>query len=613
MARRSHDRKNVTYEEVIELFDFFRMAFAGAIIPCVENYLQKGDRIITLAKQRFAKKLQELEVTAFEELLFSVDPKNDWLIDAVGKKVIRPILKKVAIVDGRLDTSDELYSQMMDYLKEFNLSIDIPDYCQYKYRFKRALDSGDTMLCVSFQDKDLFLNIYGTKCYTHAKNNYNILFRNGDCVCDIAVFLSWLIVLAVFKKTIIEDKPSYKDYIDENRYTYYRRQSFNNLIPFLSSSVRGSLGISEEDYLTEVEYLLERPWLVPKNMEETFEKVKGIVPDGVRVDHIDEFYETMFDIVEDRVDNREYRTLREIPLLVSDEIVEQLFKYEPIEFMTKIPKTFCYSMLLNTGRRSHSQWAMPSHSNTIGCIVSEAFHRAHKKTHAKITELKELRKETSDYAKSFITKKNINKETLKAMEESPLNNYFGYVEFDNDVDLHKAADLTEEFIAVKETYLCGIDSSDNCIRFRKLGNHKALGLYYPGFKCLCVDISSPSSLLHEYAHLIDYCYGDLSKKSDFSEIRRAYERNLRSLMSEDKAFRELMCKGTKYGLDYYLKPTEVFARSFEIYCARVLELKNSLTPDVSGQVYPTNDTFVEMVKEYFDALLPILNQKEEGK
>lgn len=50
----------------------------------------------------------------------------------------------------------------------------------------------------------------------------------------------------------------------------------------------------------------------------------------------------------------------------------------------------------------------------------------------------------------------------------------------------------------------------NRFKVRKLGNHKALGLYYPEAKVLVVDVDSPSSFIHEYGHLLDYKFGKVS-------------------------------------------------------------------------------------------------------
>ena len=61
----------------------------------------------------------------------------------------------------------------------------------------------------------------------------------------------------------------------------------------------------------------------------------------------------------------------------------------------------------------------------------------------------------------------------------------------------------------------------NSIRFRKLGNHKAIGLYYPLIQCLCVDLRNTTSFIHELGHLIDHCMddgGQLSEQPAFFNV-----------------------------------------------------------------------------------------------
>ena len=119
-------------------------------------------------------------------------------------------------------------------------------------------------------------------------------------------------------------------------------------------------------------------------------------------------------------------------------------------------------------------------------------------------------------------------------------------------------------------------------------------------------------MLHEFAHLMDYCYGNLSTKSDFVSIRDSYECYIRKAMLEDPSFNAQMNGKTKYNLSYYLVPTEIWARCFELYCAKVLGVNNSLTPDTFGIDYPSTKIFIAQIKEYFEALLPSLSSLEDS-
>lgn len=233
----------------------------------------------------------------------------------------------------------------------------------------------------------------------------------------------------------------------------------------------------------------------------------------------------------------------------------------------------------------------------------EAFKILYSIHHDVIAQIKDYENSTGSYAKSYQDKANIPAKTLQSMEASLLNKYFGYVEYDEDVDLLKVGEIEKEFLAVHETFLYGIDSQKNAIRFRKLGHHKASGLYYPGVKCLCVDFRHPESFLHEYGHLIDYEYGGLSLKGEFVHIINLYTSHL-TMKMKDSQVKERFAGSEKYNLSYYSKPTEIFARCFELYCRKVLMIDNDLLPDsFEEMIYPADDGFLQAVTEYFNGLL----------
>lgn len=248
-------------------------------------------------------------------------------------------------------------------------------------------------------------------------------------------------------------------------------------------------------------------------------------------------------------------------------------------------------------------WVLP---DEFSCILKEYLQKR-EEVHRYV---KELRTKSSSYARSYETKKNIPKKTLLAMENSVLNGYFGYVEFDEMCDLKKADELSKECIALLDSFFSFVrkDTKNNSIRFRRLGNHKAAGLYYPGLQCLCVDVGSPSSFVHELGHLIDYTE-QYSLKGDFNRVLREYCYYIDSLTKEETKFFT-----KKYGRDYYTNPTEVFARSFELYVTEKLGVKNSLVSSEYGVVYPLkNELLMEKIFGYFDALMVSLkeNVKEE--
>ena len=248
------------------------------------------------------------------------------------------------------------------------------------------------------------------------------------------------------------------------------------------------------------------------------------------------------------------------------------------------------------GRRKYQTDIVRVYNQLFYLLLKEKFH---------IKNTRDYYRELSgDYAKSFMLKKRISVRVSEAMQTSLFNQYFGFVEFDDETDVTKAEEVAKEFAALWETYLTGIDSTKHVIRFRKLGHHKAIGLYYPAFGCLCVDYRAPHSLVHEYGHLIDFSCEQLSAAADFYAIRTAYKERLERNMAENEALSARMKGKTKYNMAYYLTPTEIFARCFELYVALHLKVRSSIVPETfSKEVYPQDEIFLDMVVKYFDRLL----------
>lgn len=203
-----------------------------------------------------------------------------------------------------------------------------------------------------------------------------------------------------------------------------------------------------------------------------------------------------------------------------------------------------------------------------------------------------------EYATAFMTKRNIPQKYLDAMSTSPfLNDGFSYVEYDESVDLSKIGDITTQWGYVYK-YLPSIDGL--VLRFRKILNHKAWGLYYGGLKCLVVDVRHPSSMVHEYGHAIDYNFGEgkciLSLQGEFRKILAYYTKALPNV-ADIHLIRNI---------EYYLTPTEVFARAFEMFFAgmfpRVSVAGSFDTLDDEGSAYTPYFSILGEVYDYFVGL-----------
>ncbi len=212
-----------------------------------------------------------------------------------------------------------------------------------------------------------------------------------------------------------------------------------------------------------------------------------------------------------------------------------------------------------------------------------------------------------EYAKSFETKRNIPKKVLKAMQESPFNRYFGYVEYDEDTDLSVMEELYRQFEALAK--FIGLKKHEEVsLRFRRLGNHKAAGLYYYVMKSLCVDLRYPSSFAHEMMHMLDYEHGKVSRGALFETTLMLYREAFEREVQKDATVRSQMNGRGKYNREYYLSSSEVFARCGEIYLTRICGVNNSVVkPDESacGFAYPRDQRLEESIKQFFDQFLRI--------
>ena len=145
------------------------------------------------------------------------------------------------------------------------------------------------------------------------------------------------------------------------------------------------------------------------------------------------------------------------------------------------------------------------------------------------------------------------------------------------------------------------------LKFRKLGKHKATGLYAPFLNILAVDVRNTESFIHEYGHYLDYKHGNKASESysledNFEHIITAYSNNFKiiSKKMEDDLLSRLMkaskesipsvvsleeqrlsselalLKQTVKMFDYFTTPTEIFARGFELWVYETITSNSSL-------------------------------------
>lgn len=225
------------------------------------------------------------------------------------------------------------------------------------------------------------------------------------------------------------------------------------------------------------------------------------------------------------------------------------------------------------------------------------------------------------HAKFYQTKKNINQQTQEAMDDltERWSTNFEHVEIDNAVDLAKLSHVRDVF----DTTLPLLPKADKkaILRFRKLRNHKALGMFTPFNNTIAVDFRSAKdgdiekgagminvglqSFIHEYGHYLDYNYTDgiMSVSKEFRPI----------LIHAQKETAKLAKYMTPKKLNYYSLPTEIFARAFEIYVSSC-GLDNSLIADKqaysNAAIYHVCDE--ETITAYFDKMFPEIRTNIEN-
>lgn len=196
------------------------------------------------------------------------------------------------------------------------------------------------------------------------------------------------------------------------------------------------------------------------------------------------------------------------------------------------------------------------------------------------------------HARFFEEKKNIKLETQREMNRlgNTLVDHFKHVEIDNDIDLNKLSHVTQE---LKDTValLPKVDDGDKAIlRFRKLRNHNALGIFSPVNNTVAVDFRSDQngkiekgkgvtvglqSLIHEYGHYLDYNMktDSITLSSDYGFESILF--NVQSWFDKNWGSNE---KNMPFKRSYLTLPSEVFARAFEVYVSHC-GLDNSFIKD----------------------------------
>lgn len=598
------------------------------------SYFEKGARIETLAREKF-NKLKGFQPSDLEKKIYSVKMDTNRYIGCFIQKVAKIVRLYLSKVE---DFAEEgAYPELRKMIDiEFELikagserDGNIGAFQWLRYRLKKSDDQ--LVLVIKEPEWGRNLIIYGYRDKSCGKSG---LMQDGSMYADTATVLSWLILISQYNRALCD--ATLRGALEE-------AFSSDHWIPdedaLMGACVRESGGVlcvrdsngNKRDFKTICRELFAKGQLVLPKKEyrrpsaevlAEFKTLVGIDEDAA-VPPSPWKYRVLREKNRDEWTASEHHRIRY--LAVPREIAWALVEQDPLLYFDKGYGRLSYGELLVRYTKvdredpAYIPWAFPVvdssefHGYELFKHVVEVVWEEKGELVEKWNYYADMESSGKSVARAFQTKKNIPGHILKEMQESEFNKAFGYVEIDEDCDLDKVRALAGEFSALKENILPGFDSSGVSLRFRKLGKHKALGLYYPMLGCLCVDIRSPSSFIHEYGHCIDYMQGSrhaLSDMSDFYPVYTLYRKALIAKLKRDpEKTKALSNTKSKYNLKYYLLHTESFARCFELYVVSCLKLETSLCKQDGemGFAYPEDEELLKCIKQYFDALRVTVN------
>lgn len=218
------------------------------------------------------------------------------------------------------------------------------------------------------------------------------------------------------------------------------------------------------------------------------------------------------------------------------------------------------------------------------------------------SQKKYVREANGTIATVWMDKKAPNPTHVKAAKESRLRSHFSGIEIDNDVDLAEFKSFEDDFMKASEKLPKIPGEKQPVLRIRKLGKHRATGVFSPAHNTIAIDVATSQSTIHELGHYYDLVAKNNSSLSgEFSEIVRDYGRGLKMPPGSEGS------KAKADDPEYYKTPTEVFARGFELYSHEKLGiggrvLRPSRHSDFDYAPFQEEPRLKEKVFNYFDEL-----------
>ena len=606
-----------------------------------DDYLKRGERIETLARDRFAKVIEGLTFSSLEEKVYGIPYNQAENLYCHVDKVAKVLRAFVSKMDLSKDSED--YKTLVGLI-DFDIEIEPVDYSASSYigavrrlRYKGKKSTDQLHLTVR-ENGWPDMHIYGYRSLSVGKETW--LMTDHTCAADIGMILAWLFIFTLYNRAIKSEdmlngvlteafdlwKPTGPENYGDLLTAIFRYDGYF----WLKESAEGRNLTASEIFGSEINR--QKTKLVQPHKEymrprdevlDEFKRLFNLQDVNIPVSSLKHTLLTEKNREAFNASNGTEICQWELPYGIEYGIVS----LDPVSYFKKGFGAISYNRTLSRAQQRDTgeaeyvppAWAKPntSQSHTLDSAyeliktVVKAVWAEKGQIVSKLRYFKDMESGKS-VAKAYQTKKDIPLKVLREMEKSEFNKYFGYVEIDESCDLDKVRAIAEEFSIFKEEVLPGVDSREVSLRFRRIGNHKALGLYYPMLGCLVVDVTSPSSFIHEYGHCLDNILGDypLSDMSGFYKTYSIYKECLmESLRSDMAEYKRIYESKSKYNLSYYLLHTEAFARCFEIYVARVLGLNTSLCKmdEKLGWAYPKSERLTESIKEYFDSLLATVN------
>ena len=555
-----------------------------------DDYLRNGKKILSILREREKNKPLTFKQSEF---LDAINPdtyrkkdgkdKKKYVLQTIAQKVIRPAIADVSGPDG-LDAFKKL---LPGFAEQMTFSTLDKDIMRGYHQVTGEYDGIGLVVNIPWDasseeaERPAETVMTAGKTRLTGKNGHSLVSRETKRVArfvDTGIYFAAAALIVHLRERILdiiegmEDFTKHPVYVKVMSYLYDRLEQ--------ATDVDGNVYITKRAYKRSFVHKFLRENGVPKNQTLIAYKKNIDIFKSVRVADIDDFTPLYLVTRDFPVSELPIGSLSLFRILVDKMEWDDIKQYN---------KAVWYYSVLNVGIQSDIC------IDVLNAILQE--YSEDKNEWEMLTRMKR------EYARSFETKRNIPKHIVNAMKKSEYNTYFGYIEYDEEVDLALVEKVKDQFFSVAE--FIGLKKHPEVsLRFRKLYNHHAKGLYYPVLKCLCVDVRHQDSFAHELYHMIDYENGKLSRKPNFHKTLTLYREALTDTVNNmgDEESKSLKGRG-KYNLSYYMNASEVFACCGEIYLTRICGINNSIVKSEQTFAYPNTPELDQSIREYFSSLV----------